>query len=123
MIRIDLAKLNYKFKSIQEQYIKVYEEYIKLLKLEQQVTLDAVRSEMQIPGAQRSNYLAKPYYENNKLRTKEILIVVYILAVHFCFLVLYWIWTNLILKQLMKKIKEHNSQMFKKITLEDEIEV
>ncbi|CAL5989032.1 Conserved_hypothetical protein [Hexamita inflata] len=52
--------------------------------------------------------------DNNKLRTKEILIVVYILAVHFCFLVLYWIWTNLIQKQLMKKIKEHNSQMFKK---------
>ncbi|CAL5989012.1 Conserved_hypothetical protein [Hexamita inflata] len=66
---------------------------------------------------------------NNKLVNKQILIIVYILAAHIGFLVLYWVWNNLILKQLKQKIsktksqKEHNNKMFKKFAVEDEIEV
>ncbi|CAL5989050.1 Conserved_hypothetical protein [Hexamita inflata] len=66
---------------------------------------------------------------DHKLVNKEILIVIYILASHLGFIILYWAWNFIIIKKI-KKIsiksiaqKEQRTKIFKKFAADDELEV
>ncbi|CAL5986672.1 Conserved_hypothetical protein [Hexamita inflata] len=94
------------------------------LQLQPEIHIQFIRDGMVVDVISLSNYQMN---SNNKLIIQQILIVVYILVVHLGFLVLYWVWNNVILKKIqkytLKKIAqiEQRNKLFKQFAGDDEL--
>ncbi|CAL5982608.1 Hypothetical_protein [Hexamita inflata] len=96
------------------------------LQLQPEIRIQFYRNGQVVDAISLNTYKVKT---DSKLISKQTIIIIYVLAAHFGFTILYWVWNYIILKKINKisiksiEQKEQRAKIFKKFAADDELAV